>query len=200
MLKGLDLSRHNRNMKDLNVLNSYDFIILKASEGATYRDSSVSFYLHYLRKDMLKGFYHFARPENGNSAKSEASNFLATILKYIDGQTILALDVEDGALRASDLDTWCFEFCKYVYDATGIKPLIYCSEAETKRFKKCADFDCGLWVAKWSLTKPSKKNIKPWEIFAIWQKTNKHIVSGVQCDLDVFNGSREQYLKYCVSK
>ena len=197
MLSGIDISRHNRNMKNLIDINKFDFVIMKASEGATYKDTSVSAYICALDKNTLRGFYHFARPENGNSAKAEASNFVSTVLKYLDGKSLLAIDVEAGALRYPDLDSWVLEFCKYVYSATGIKPLIYCSEAETKRFKKCAEFSCGLWVAKWSALKPSKKNIKPWEFFAIWQYTNKLVLSGVRVDGDKFNGTIEQYIKYC---
>lgn len=198
MLKGLDISHHNKNMKDIRVLNKYDFIIMKSSEGSTYRDPALAFYMNILNKNMLKGFYHFARPENGNLAKSEASNFLSSILKYIDGRAILALDVEAGALNYKDLDKWVYDFCKYVYDATGIRPMIYCSEAECHRFKKAAAFSCGLWVAKWSITKPSKSKIKPWEFWAIWQKSDREVVSGVRCDLDYFNGSKEQFIKYCM--
>lgn len=197
MLKGIDISRHNRNMKDVNSINDFDFVIMKASEGATYRDSSAMYYHSFLDVDTLRGFYHYARPENGNSAKSEASNFVSAILKYMDGKTILALDVEDKALSVPDLDSWCLEFCQYVYNATGVRPLIYCSEAECKRFKKCAKADFGLWVAKWSMMKPTKSKIKPWEVFAIWQNSNNTIVSGVRCDHNYFNGNREQYLKYC---
>lgn len=197
MLTGIDISRHNRNMKNVADLNKMDFVIMKASEGATYRDSSVGFYMHYLKKDILKGFYHFARPENGNSAKSEASNFVSSILKYIDGKTLLALDVEAGALKFKDLDQWTLDFCEYVYSATGIKPIIYCSVTECKRFKKAAAFDCGLWVAKWSKIKPAKTRLAPWEFFAIWQDSSSYIFSGVRCDRDKFNGTREQYLKYC---
>ena len=197
MLKGIDISRHNRNMKDVNSINDFDFVIMKASEGATYRDSSAMYYHSFLDATTLRGFYHYARPENGNSAKSEASNFVSAILKYIDGKTILALDVEDKALLVPDLDSWCLEFCQYVYNATGVRPLIYCSEAECKRFKKCAKADFGLWVAKWSMMKPTKSKIKPWEVFAIWQNSNNTIVSGVRCDHNYFNGNREQYLKYC---
>lgn len=196
MIYGLDISHHNKNMKDIRELNKFDFIIMKSSEGATYKDPALSFYLSILNKNMLKGFYHFARPENGNSAKAEASNFLSSILKYMDGKSILALDVEAGALNYKDLDKWVYDFCKVVYNATGIKPLIYCSEAECKRFKKAAAFGCGLWVAKWSITKPSKTKIKPWEFWAIWQKSSNKIVSGVRCDYNVFNGSKEQFIKY----
>lgn len=196
MLKGVDISRHNRNMKNPADLNSLDFVIMKASEGATYRDASIMFYNSVLDTDTLKGFYHFGRPDNGNSAKSEASNFVSSILKYIDDKTILALDLEDKALNVPCLDDWALEFAKYVYSATGKKIMIYCSLSEVYRFKKCAKFDCGLWVAKWSHLKPTKKQIKPFEVFAIWQDTNRYKFSGQLVDHDLFNGSREQFLKY----
>lgn len=195
MLKGLDLSHHNRNMKNPAIINEYDFVIVKATEGATYKDPALGFWVERMRTDMLKGFYHFARPDNKNSAKAEADNFLSATLKYLDGRSIIALDVEAGALSVKNLDAWCLEWCKHVHAATGITPMIYCSEAECKRFKKCCAWGCGLWVAKWSMFKP--KNIAPWKFFAIWQKSDNVKVSGVRCDLNVFNGKAEQYLKYC---
>lgn len=195
MLKGLDLSHHNKNMKNPYIINDYDFIILKATEGATYRDPSLKYWLEIMNGYKLKGFYHFARPDNKNIAKAEANNFLSAVLKYMDGGSIIALDVEAGALNVRNLDEWCLEWCIQVKAATGITPMIYCSEAECKRFKKCCAWGCGLWVAKWSLLKP--KNIAPWKFFAIWQKSDNVKVSGVRCDLNVFNGKKEQYLKYC---
>lgn len=197
MLSGIDISRHNRNMKDIGVLNDFDFVIMKASEGATYRDSSLMYYDSILDIDTLKGFYHFARPDRGNSAKSEASNFIGAILKYNNDKALLALDLEDKALNYPCLDDWALEFAKYVYSAIGKKILIYCSEAEAHRFKKCAKFGCGLWVAKWSALKPSKSKIKPFEVWALWQNSNKKLVSGVRCDHNYFNGKRDQFLNYC---
>ena len=195
MIKGLDISHHNRNFKDPYILNSYDFIIMKASEGAHYRDNSLQYFMIHLNADMLKGFYHYARPEIGNSPEAEASNFVSSVLKYMDGRCILALDVEGAALNYKGLDDWCLKWAQVVENATGIKPMIYTSEAYTKLFKKTASHGCGLWCAKWSLSKPKK--IAPWEFFAIWQKSSKEIVSGVRCDLNLFNGTKEQYLKYC---
>ena len=197
MLSGIDISRHNRNMKDVSKINDFDFVIMKASEGATYKDQSLQYYNYSLDLDKLRGFYHFGRPDNGNSAKSEASNFVSSILKYDNERTILCLDLEDRALKVTCLDDWALDFAKYVYTATGKKILIYCSESEVYRFKKCAKFGCGLWVAKWSLMRPTKKSIKPFEVWAIWQNTNKLTFSGVKCDHDFFNGNADQFLKYC---
>ena len=194
MLKGIDVSHHNKNMKNHADINKYDFIIIKASEGKSFKDPFCKQWLNYLTAKSLKGFYHFARPETGNSPEAEAENFLNSI-KDVKKPYLLALDVEAGALNYKALDSWCLRWLEAVYKKTNIKPLIYCSEAETKRFKKCAEWGAGLWVAKWGVNKP--KSIAPWEFFAIWQYTASGSCSAVRVDEDYFNGAREQFLKYC---
>lgn len=194
-LIGIDVSHHNSKMADMRDINALDFVIMKASEGRSYRDRSLPVWLAHLGDNKLKGFYHFCRAELGNSPIDEAQNFLGAVEYAIDGQALIALDIEAGALRVKNIDEWALVWCEYVYNQTGIKPLIYCSEAETKRFKKCAQWGCGLWVAKWSNNKP--KDIKPFKLWAIWQDSSSYLISRVRCDHDIFNGTREQYLKYC---
>ena len=197
MLSGIDISHHNKNMKDPNCILRFDFVLMKASEGQTFKDNSVKQYVEILKqkKKPLIGFYHFARPEINSDPWYEARNFITAVTPYLSFNPILALDVEARALSVTMLDSWCYQFCAYVKHILGIKPLIYCSAAETGRFKMCCDYGCGLWVAKWS-DKISKKDVKPWEFWAIWQKTSNTILSGVKVDTDVFNGTKEQFLKY----
>lgn len=202
MIKGVDISHHNKNMKSYDdIISNYDFIIMKASEGKGFKDSQIHNYMSEFRNPFntkwpLVGFYHFARPEVGNSPAEEAHNFLNVITPYVGSKFIVALDVEDRALSVPFLDDWCLMWCKHVYDVLGFKPLIYCSASETKRFKKCASWGCGLWVAKWG-NKPTKSDIKPWDIWAIWQYTNCGICSAVRVDENYFNGTKQQFLKYC---
>lgn len=197
MLNGIDISHHNYNMQDRNQLNSFDFVIMKATEGVRFRDNKMPQYMNILKPDMLYGFYHFARPDLGNDPEDEALHFLSYVKKYITNRSILALDVEAGALAVKNLDAWCSVFAQVVDVETGILPMIYTSAAETKRFKATAALGCGLWVAKWG-KKPTQKQIEPWPFWAIWQYTSSGIFSGVRVDLDTFNGSREQYMKYCL--
>ena len=194
-LIGIDVSHHNSKMADLHDVNALDFVIMKATEGKSYRDRSLPVWLAHLDDNILKGVYHFCRADLHNSPIEEALNFLGMVEYALDGKTLIALDIEAGSLRVKNIDEWALVWCEFVYNQTGIKPLIYCSESEVKRFKKCAEWGCGLWVAKWSNNKPDK--IKPFKVWAIWQKTNNYLISRVKCDLDVFNGTREQYLKYC---
>jgi lysozyme len=197
MLSGIDISHHNKNMKDPNCITRFDFVIMKASEGQGFKDRSVKDYTTILKqkKNPLIGFYHFARPEINSDPWDEARNFIEAVTPYLNMKPILALDVEARALTVPMLDSWCLMLCMHVKRVLGITPLIYCSAAETKRFKQCCDWGCGLWVAKWS-DKISKKDIKPWEFWAIWQKTSNTILSAVRVDTDVFNGTKEQFLKY----
>ena len=196
MLYGIDISHHNQYMKDLSDILKYDFIIIKASEGMGFRDGAVKKYMDIIgSSDKPIGFYHFARPEINSDPYKEANNFIQAVKPYMMYKPILALDVEARALDYPLLDGWCLLFCKIVTDILGVKPLIYCSSAETKRFKNCESFGCGLWVAKWG-KKPTKKDIAPWSFWALWQDDNRQILSGVRVDTDVFNGSVEQFRKY----
>ena len=195
-LIGLDISHHNKNMKDLHDLNLLNFVIMKATEGVKFKDPAMKTYLSILDPLMLRGFYHFCRADLGNAPEDEAMHFINTIGKNIDGKTILALDVEAGALKVPNIDGWCSIWMQVVEMATGIKPMIYTSQAECKRFQGVHDLGCGLWVAKWSKNAPTQKQISPWDFYAIWQYTSDNIFSGVRTDADIFNGSREQWLKY----
>ena len=196
MLNGIDISHHNFYMKNLQDLNLLDFVIMKATEGIRFKDNKLPVYMNVLRNDMLYGFYHFARPDLGNDPEDEALHFVSYINKYISDRSILALDVEAGALSVKNLDAWVSTWAQVVDIETGILPMIYISTSETKKLKATAALGCGLWAAKWG-KKPTSKQLEPWDFWALWQFSNEGNFSGQRVDLDVFNGTREQYMKYC---
>lgn len=202
MLKGIDISNHNFNYllnRDFYDLKTADFVIMKASEGLTFKDSCLDRYYDELHgakdgkpdPEKLYGFYHYARPENHNNPMREAQHFLSLVGHHA-GSALFCLDVEGDALRMNDfyLNAWVSTWCAYVIQQTGVKPLLYCSASATNRFKGAADLGCGLWVASWG-KKPTKKTIAPWPVYAIWQNGVNHL------DMDSFNGSAEQFRKYC---
>lgn len=197
MLNGIDISHHNFNMQNLNDLNMLDFVIMKATEGIRFRDNKMPIYMNALKKDMLYGFYHFARPDLGNDPEDEAEHFVSYIRKYLTNRSLLALDVEAGALSVKKLDAWCSTWAQVVDIETGILPLIYISTSQTKKLPATAALGCGLWAAKWG-KKPTQKQIEPWSFWALWQHTNSCPFSGLRVDADQFNGTREQYMKYCL--
>lgn len=123
----------------------FDFCIVKATEGTSYKNRY--FVAHcdaVLKKKKLLGAYHYA---NGGDVQKEADYFLAYAKKYI-GKAVLVLDWEaknNPQFGKNDLE-WCLKWCNYVYQKTGIKPLIYIQKSAMDAVKKAG---YGLWVAQY---------------------------------------------------
>lgn len=194
MLQGYDVSNHNKNVPYKNC----DFLIIKASEGINYKDEALDFHLANFfgtsdptpQKEKLYGFYHYARPDLGNTPKQEAESFLSFISPQI-GNCIMALDWEGESLKFSE--NWALEWLNYIKDKTGVKPLFYINSANTYLFKQIAAGDFGLWLADWS----DSPTFDSWQFWAIWQNG---IDSTLNLDHDFFNGDSETWKKYCLGQ
>lgn len=197
MITGIDISHHNYFNSPLNKINlDNNFVIMKATEGGTYRDNKLINYMNKIIGNIhnpMIGFYHFAKASTENSWQIESTNFLEYTDRFKSNilHPIYALDVEADAVRKPYIDAWAANWCAVVEAATGVKPLIYISASECKKFKSVQAAGCGLWVAKWSKNKPTVKQIAPWKFYAIWQNAVKD-----NLDRDIFNGSRKAWFKY----
>ena len=123
----------------------YDFCIVKATEGTDYKNRYFAAHCDkVLSRKKLLGAYHYA---NSGDPQKEADYFLAYCKKYI-GKAILILDWEaknNPQFGKNDLE-WCLKWCNYVYQKTGIKPLIYIQKSAMDAVKKAG---YGLWVAQY---------------------------------------------------
>ena len=194
MLRGIDISHYQKNL-DSKIITGADFVIMKASEGKSFKDPMLDKFYNLIHgsddgspdSNKLYGFYHYARPEK-NDPIPEAKQFVK-LVRHHAGEAMYCLDWEGVATKYPV--EWILEWMSYVENETGVKPLLYVSESQVKKYQKVAERDYGLWVAKWSRRKP---NIKPWNIWALWQYTVDHKLN---LDMDYFNGTAEQFKKYC---
>ena len=144
-MNGIDISAWQGDSGiDLSKI-AYDFCIVKATEGTDYKNRYFAAHCDaVLKKKKLLGAYHYA---NGGDVQKEADYFLAYAKKYI-GKAILVLDWEaknNPLFGVKDLE-WCLKWCSYVYQKTGIKPLIYIQKSAMDAVKKAG---YGLWVAQY---------------------------------------------------
>lgn len=164
-LLGCDMSHWNDNDEFcLKGLCGTDFVILKATEGATYFDPTyLSRAKQVLKADKLLGFYHYARPEK-NTAKKEANNFIMRVKQFKE-KCIVALDWEGNAVK-KDYGNWMMEWLETVKKELNTAPFIYVSYAEINReeVQKALSAGYPLWVAKWGA--------EPRCDYTIWQFTN----------------------------
>lgn len=92
-IKGVDISNNN-NLSDLSTLtdNGVEYLYLKATEGATFKDSTSIDRYHRAKELGLKvGFYHFL--VNTSSPQAQAESFY-NYIKDFDNDLVPMLDVE----------------------------------------------------------------------------------------------------------
>lgn len=191
-MQGIDVSAWN----EVSVLGGFRqadrFALIKASEGISYKseklDSQFSYYIGSSDPNAINdynvGFYHYARPELGNTAQSEAKWFLQHV-GHLKGKAVFALDWEGDALKCSP--TWAKKWLDYVSRETGTKPLIYLnlSSVQSGKFNDIASAGFPLWLAYWSAMEPVIN--QGWKEYTIWQYTSEPY------DKNVFNGTRKDW-------
>lgn len=183
-LKGIDISDYQGNSA---IMDSYDFVIIKASEGVGWHAKLLSQHTaHAVHAGNLLGFYHYGRPETGNSAEREAQSFLNFVAPYI-GKAVLALDIEQGAFKYAQWPQWCKTWLDYVYNKTGVRPLLYIQGSEAQKVKFIYDANYGIWAAS------SPAYYKGMSI-AIQQSVYNNL------DHDEFHGDKTAWLKYANPK
>lgn len=188
MLYGIDISNWQ---KGLNVPESLDFCIVKATEGLRFVDPCCDGFVSQCKSKGIRfGFYHFMR---ANEPEKEAHFFWESTKGYTyDG--IPVLDIEDE--RIPDWGNYAQRFVDKYHAITGVFPVVYCSAAHLSRFNgyPLVD-DCGLWIAGYpsAAAKQLKEvprfpyDVSPWKFAALWQFTSNGLLSNWDepVDLDV---------------
>ena len=197
---GVDISHHQPlvNWKKMSVLvdnqgrtvwrkkiaisgKKIDYVIMKASEGESFKDWRFKRrWIKAQKYGYKKGAYHFFRP--GKDASLQAQNYISQVgtLDPSDFPPILDIEKTDG-LSAHDLNTIALEWLQIIEKHYGRKPIVYAnpyylnnilSSEITQRYP--------VWVANYGVSRPS------WGKWHIWQFTDRALVRGVGCaDLNV---------------
>lgn len=197
-LKGIDISHYQNGINIANL--DVDFVVCKATEGVGYVDECCDKFYQQAKKVGKKlGVYHFARPDLGNSAETEAEWFLKNIKGYIN-EVILVLDWERGNLNNPN---WVKAFCDKVKNETGVKPIVYmsASPANSYDWSSVIKGDYGLWIASYGSNNGQANkapNSGKWPFYCMWQYTSKGRINGYNGNLDLnyFYGTKEAWDKY----
>lgn len=203
-LNGIDISNWQAGI-NLSAVPA-DFVIIKATEGTTYVSPEADTqYQGAKPAGRLLGVYHFA---TGVGAVEEAKFFLSNVQGYL-GEAILVLDWE-GAVVTQGVG-YAKAFLDYVYQQTGIRPLIYMSKSVTSSYDwSTVSANYGLWVAQYADSNPTGYQDNPWtddkgygswSAPAIFQYASTGRLSGYDgnLDLDKFYGDTEAWQAYAKS-
>lgn len=199
-LNGIDIASYQSGI-DLTAVPA-DFVIIKATEGTGYVNPDYTrAYAQAKSAGKCLGTYHYA---NGGDYKAEADFYLSQVGGRI-GETVLALDWEGAnnpAFGNSDF-AWCKSWLDYVYEKTGVRPILYCSQSVSYKFANIGNY--GLWIAQYADNNQTGYQEKPWNegsyVCAIRQYSSCGRLASWDgnLDLDKFYGSRDDWMKYAAS-
>lgn len=199
-LNGIDISNWQPDI-DLSKVTA-DFVIIKATQGIDYVSPVCNAqYTGAKNSGKLRGLYHYA---DGSGSEKEAQYFLDNIKNYI-GEAVLALDWEGDVLTkgVSYAKTWL----DYVYNQTGIRPLIYMSKSVTNAYDwSTVAKDYALWCAQYANDNSTGYQSDPWSdantfgnwLFpTIYQYSSHGALTGYdgRLDLDLFYGDADSWHK-----
>ena len=199
-LNGIDISSWQSGI-NLAVVPC-DFVVIKATEGINYVNPDyMRAYAQAKSVGKCLGIYHYA---NGGNIQAEADYFLGNAGNRL-GEAMLVLDWEAGNNASfGNCDyAWCKGWLDYVYQKTGVHPILYCSQSISYKFDNIGNY--GLWIAQYADNDPTGYQDVPWNeeeyTCAIRQYTSCGRLSGYagNLDLDKFYGSKEDWGKYAVS-
>lgn len=166
-LDGVDISGWNTKITDYSALG--DFVIIKATEYNPNKKSYTT-YNDYesqadaaLKAGKLIGFYHLATSKeySGQTWDQQAKGFIDAVARYV-GQAVLFLGWEDSyTYDPSSHKDVCYSkvesdvngakaWLDYVYDNTGIKPMIYMNKncVNSYNWSSVANAGYDLWGAE----------------------------------------------------
>lgn len=196
-MNGIDIASYQAGI-DLSVVPC-DFVIVKATEGTGYVNPDFTrAYAQAKNAGKCLGIYHYA---NGGDYQKEADYFLDRIGKRV-GEAILCLDWEgksNPAFGSSDF-AWCKSWLDYVYQKTGVRPLLYCSQSVAYKFNNIGNY--GLWIAQYADMNATGYQDKPWNegaytcVIRQYSSCGRLNGWGGNLDLDKFYGDKDAWNKY----
>ena len=197
-----------------------DFVIVKATEGTTYRNPYCKAEADWaVNQGKLLGFYHFVNSQwsymrggqNGN-AEDQARYFVNAVSEagYL-GRAALFLDWENNTAKDDDAlsmgPSWAKAFLDEVVRLTGCTPVIYMSKNVTQ------DYDWSATAARYPLWGAQYANMdeidgyvdNPWQSATAWgawghnvlihqYSSNTYLDGFGPLDANVFYGDRNRWI------
>jgi lysozyme len=207
MIVGNDISGHQGSVNFPVYKDNTNFLIIKTTEGVGFIDPWFANNRTQARANNIPlGYYHFARPDLGNTPQAEAEFFC----KLLDGDPILegeviALDYECPNQKQSDVD-WCKQWLDAVSKRFGgMKPFIYLNQSQVKAFdwSVVVNAGYGLWLASYTYDPNNNTGFTgEWPFMAMQQWTSSQIVPGINGKVDgnCFFGDLTAFKKYGYQK
>ena len=207
-VKGVDVSEYQGEVdwdkiKEQNI----DFAFIKATEGSKGKDNSFDKNYEKLKNmDMLLGLYHFFSFES--LGEEQADNYIKVVGNIENDENLMLpiIDIEYYSYykKVKPNKEWVTKELQKMLDKLEktyrVKPIIYTTMEFYQEYIEGEFLEYDIWIRN-ILTKPDLEN-REWKF---WQYTGRGRLEGYNgeeefIDLNVFNGSKEDFENYIKEK
>ena len=199
-VRGMDLSSHNGEIDFSRIAaDSIDFIMLKATEGTSFKDPR--FHSNYLqaRKSEIKavGAYHFFRFDT--DGEMQAINFLNSLRgKTLDLPAVI--DLEEWSNPSGIPTEEIVKRLRAMIEClhrNGHNVMFYTNKDGYERFLKGRFDEYPLWICSFTDPPLDDGNIR----WSLWQYSHQGWTEACnsEVDMNTFNGSHEEWLAWLKS-
>lgn len=200
-VRGIDVSSYQGSIDWQTLSEGLDFAFIKATEGSVHCDENFAFNYAEAQKTGLRvGAYHFFSFDSGGD--SQAENFISNVEPY-DGMLPPVVDVEFyGEYRsepksAEEVVPELTVFIEKIEEYYGVKPIIYATGSAYTMYIEENFPDNDIWLRS--------VYFNPDRDWTFWQYSSVGRLDGYNgeekyIDLNVFNGSEEEFESYGCNK
>lgn len=189
-IRGIDVSAHNGDI-DFPIVrdDGYEFVFIKATEGATFKDRRFISNLRRAREAGLKvGAYHFFRFDT--PGYMQGLNFLNSV-RSRELDLPLVIDVEEWTNPNSQATALVLDRLGEMIDHLerhGYRVMLYTNKNGFTRFIRGRLESYPLWLCSLAV----EPELERW---AMWQATHNGKVRGIKgpVDINAFQGSKEEW-------
>lgn len=161
------------------------FVMLKATEGGDYKDSTFDANIDSARQaGLICGAYHFYNPK---TSPIDQANFFTKNVELFSGDLPPVVDIESRGDDKETLQKDLLKWLSIVENHYGIRPIIYTSVKFRHKYLDNHEFDkYQFWIAHYYVDKPDTET--EWKF---WQCSDRARIGGIEghTDLNVFAGS-----------
>jgi lysozyme len=180
-------------LKQLRSKDRIRFVICKATEGITHKDSTFDSNWNFLKTaKIIRGAYHFY--VSTDNPTNQANFFSQVIQDLKDEDLPPVLDIEEPYVTG-DVELaqkGILEFLQVIESKTGRKPMLYTNLSTGNKYLNDDRFaDYPVWVADYTPRFHPPQVPKAWKHtgWVIWQRTDKYKFDHENNDFDIFKGS-----------
>lgn len=189
-IRGIDVSAHNGEI-DFPIVrdDGFEFVLIKATEGASFKDRRFINNLRRAREAGLKvGAYHFFRFDT--PGYMQGLNFLNSV-KSRQLDLPLVIDVEEWANPNSQATALVLDRLVEMIDHLerhGYRVMLYTNKNGFARFIRGRLEGYHLWLCSLAVEPEQER-------WTLWQATHNGRVRGIKgaVDINAFRGTREEW-------